>query len=101
MKSTKQSANETSFFNETIRASVNDLRKILGEPDMETNDGSDKVNFEWIMENEDGDVFTVYDWKEYRRISEDEIIEWHIGGHNENVTSVAVNEIAEGLNELV
>lgn len=100
MKKTKKSTDGTSFFNETFCASVKDLRKILGEPNMEQNDGSDKVNFEWEMENENGDVFTVYDWKEYRRISENENIEWHIGGDNENVTSVAINEIAGELNDL-
>jgi hypothetical protein len=100
MKPTKKSVNGTSFHNDTVRASVEDLRKILGEPTCEQNDGEDKVNFEWEMQTEDEDVFTVYDWKEYRSLSEDEIIEWHIGGHNGRVTSIAVNEIAYALNQL-
>jgi len=79
MKKTTKSTNGTSFHGETISASVNDLIRILGEPTNEQNDGSDKVNFEWEMELDNGEVFTVYDWKEYRRISKTEIIEWHIG----------------------
>jgi hypothetical protein len=66
---------------------------VLGEPECAINDGEDKVNFEWEMETDDGDVFTVYDWKEYRSLNENEMIEWHIGGHNKNVTELAKEEI--------
>lgn len=72
----------TSFHGQVIEATVQELRDILGEPSAEQNDGSDKVNFEWCMINSEGNVFTVYDWKEYRTISEDEVIEWHIGAHD-------------------
>lgn len=71
-----------SFHGQVIEATVQELRDILGEPDNEQNDGSDKVNFDWSGLTEDGEVFTVYDWKEYRRLPEHEVIEWHIGGHN-------------------
>ena len=100
MKRTTKTANGTSFYNDTFNASVADLRKICGIPVMECNDGSDKVNFEWEMETEDGDVFTIYDWKEYRTLSETESIEWHIGGDNGSVTDIAVNEIADALNNI-
>lgn len=93
MKQTDKSANGTSFHSHTFSATVRDLRKALGEPYCEQNDGEDKVNFEWIMETEAGDVFTVYSWKEYRKIAEDEDIEWHIGGHSEEVTKAALEEI--------
>lgn len=100
MKQTNKSANGTSFHNDTFYASVADLRKILGEPKSEQNDGKDKVNFDWTMETEDGTVFTVYDWKEYRKLKEDEEIEWHVGGHSGEDTRKALNEIAEALNSL-
>jgi hypothetical protein len=100
MKKTSKSPNVTSFYNDVFNASVSDLRKILGIPFSETNDGQDKVNFEWVMENEKGEVFTVYDWKEYRVLNEDELIVWHIGGHSSLSTGLAVNEIARALNEL-
>lgn len=97
MKATKRSANGTSFFNETIRMSVNDARKILGEPKYENNTGEDKVNFTWVMETYSGDVFTVYDYKEYRVLDENEMIEWHIGGDDELITEEALNEMASAL----
>lgn len=100
MKYTKKSPMGTSFHGTVFNASVADLRKILGDPDMEQNDGRDKVNFEWTMETDNGNVFTVYDWKEYRPIEEDEIIEWHVGGVSRFVTQEALKEIAGALNNL-
>ena len=100
MKKTTKSPSGTSFHGDVFNASVSDLRKILGFPVLETNDGRDKVNFEWVMETEECEVFTVYDWKEGRVLDEDELIEWHIGGHSSFATDLAVNEIAGALNEL-
>jgi len=100
MKQTNKSADGTSFHNTTFTASVADLRQILGEPHCEQNDGRDKVNFDWTMETEDGTVFTVYDWKEYRPLKEGELIEWHVGGKSGLDTEKALNEIADALNNL-
>jgi hypothetical protein len=100
MKQTNKSANGTSFHDTTFIATVADLRKILGEPQCEQNDGQDKCNFDWTMETEDGTVFTVYDWKEYRRLEEDEDIEWHVGGRSGADTEKALNEIDEALDNL-
>ncbi len=83
----------TSFHGTVIRTSVATLRRILGDPQSEENDGSDKVNFDWTCETNTGDVFTIYDWKEYRKISEDEIIEFHIGAKDDYTCSVAVTEL--------
>jgi hypothetical protein len=100
MKTTKKSMNGTSFHNTVITATVEQLRQILGEPVCEQNDGEDKVNFEWEMETKSGAPFTVYDWKEYRQIDEDEEIEWHIGGHSFIDTEEAAEEIMNKLNKL-
>lgn len=100
MKPTKKSVSGTSFHNTVVIAKVEQLRQILGEPVCEQNDGEDKVNFEWEMETESGKVFTVYDWKEHRRIEEDEEIEWHIGGHRFIDTEEAAEEIINALNQL-
>jgi hypothetical protein len=97
MKKTLQSVNGTSFHDTTIKFSVSTLTKILGEPRYSGNDGNDKTNFEWQMETDNGDVFTVYDWKEYRPLNESEIIEWHIGGMNKNITETAVREIMDAM----
>ena len=100
MKRTTKSAAGTSFHGDVFNATVSDLRKILGIPKFEDNDGEDKTNFDWTMETENGEIFTVYDWKYYRPLEENELIEWHIGGRSGIVTSTALNEIAGALNEL-
>jgi hypothetical protein len=97
MKQTDKSANGTSFHDTTFIATVDDLRNVLGQPKFESNDGQDKCNFDWIMETEDGTVFTVYDWTEYRQLAEDEVIEWHIGGRSGADTEKALLEIREAL----
>jgi len=100
MKSTIKSANGTSFHDTTFRASVAAVRQILGQPQCEQNDGRDKVNFDWTMETDDGTIFTVYDWKEYRALQEGEIVEWHVGGKSRTDTEKALTEIIEALNLL-
>jgi len=97
MKTTTKEVDGTSFHDTVITCSVDTLRKVLGEPAVESNDGEDKVNFEWFMETESGDVFTVYDWKEYRSLNEDEPIEWHIGGFTQVVTEQAKHEIRDAI----
>jgi hypothetical protein len=97
MKKTSQSADWISFHNTTIKCSVSTLTKVLGEPDYSGNDGEDKVNFEWNMETDNGDVFTVYDWKEYRSLNENEMIEWHIGGTDRTITEQAAREIRNAI----
>ena len=47
------------------------------------------------MELEDGTVFSVYDWKEYRSISLDEVIDWHIGGKNGDNTVKALEQLSK------
>ena len=96
-KKTYRSTNNTSFFGTTFHASVRQLTKSFGDPTMDSNWGEDKVNFEWEMETEDGDVFTIYDWKEGRPLGKDEMIQWHIGGFSESITNQAKREI---LNQL-
>ena len=93
-KKSNKSSYETSFFNDVIKASVADFIEMFGEPDDNNNTGEDKVNYEWTCETSDGHVFTIYDWKEYRPISQSEIIGWHIGGESSKVTRKALNEIA-------
>jgi hypothetical protein len=70
---------------------------MLGAPQYSDNTGEDKVNFDWTCETRTGEVFTVYDWKEYRPISRTELIEWHIGGHNRSVTERALIELTSQL----
>ena len=97
MRKTTKSISGTSFHDTIISTTVHTLRELLGEPICEDNTGEDKVNFEWQMETDNGDIFTVYDWKEYTVLDEHEIIEFHIGGMNKAITEQAKNEIYEAL----
>ena len=97
MKATNKSATGTSFYNSTLKCSIDTLFKVLGEPIDDSNTGEDKTNFEWIMETSRGDVFTVYDWKEYRSLNYSDVIEWHIGGMSKQITDLAKQEIRESI----
>jgi hypothetical protein len=65
----------------------------LGGPQHLQNDGSDKTNVDYECETENGDVFSIYDWKEYRSIGMNETIEFHIGGMGRSVTEQAKEEL--------
>ena len=86
----------TSFHDTTITATVQELIAAFGKPTHEDNTGDDKVNYEWCLQH-NGEPFTIYDWKEYRRIHPAEPIEWHIGGRNGQVTAAAADAIMEVL----
>jgi hypothetical protein len=101
IKLTHQSDNGTSFHDSTIRCSVADLIRAIGEPQESRNDGSDKVNFCWTCETSKGDIFTIYDWKYYRSLREDEMVEWHIGGYSKRETEAARSELQIHLSSLV
>jgi hypothetical protein len=96
IKKTNKSLDGTSFHGATFSATLADLQVILGAPDC-TGDTNDKVQNEWELELEDGTVFSVYDWKEYRRYTDKETIEWHIGGMNQKDTFVAQDALVEAL----
>jgi hypothetical protein len=100
MKHTEKSASGTSFFGDVFKAKPSDLRTILGQPKFEHNDGQDKTNLDWTMETESGEIFTVYDYKYYRPLDEDEMVQWHIGGNWGGVTEVALEEISNALSNL-
>ena len=101
MKKTNQSTNGTSFQDVTFKASVQNLINVLGEPTIQDNTGEDKTNFEWDMETDNGDVFSIYDWKEYRKLDLNEQIEWHIGSHSRNIAGDAQYEVLRELGNYV
>ena len=100
-KETNQSTNGTSFQDVTFKASVQQLTNAFGEPDYSSNTGEDKVNFEWVLETDEGNVFAIYDWKEYRKIDLDEQIEWHIGSHSRGISGDAKYEVMRELGNYV
>jgi len=87
----------TSFHDTVIKTTISKLIEVCGEPSMEQNDGRDKVNIEWEMETEDGDMFIIYDWKEDRKIGDNEQITFHIGGVGKQVTEQALVELKREL----
>ena len=106
--------NGTSFFNNTINASVNELISILGIEPFKCFD--DKTKFEWRLEYHGETLnkkfpFTIYDYKEdWDRYSNNSHgvndylyttkIDWHIGGKSGNDTILAKDWLKNELNKL-
>ena len=101
MKRSDKDISGTSFHNHTFRASKIQLIEAIGEPDWVDGNINDKVQNDWCCETDNGDVFSIYDWKEYRAYGDDEIIEWHIGGRSGEITEQAQREIEILLNQHV
>ena len=93
IKKTEQSANGTSFHSITIKTTLGRLRAAFGDPQGDYNDGSDKSNIDYVLETSNGDVFTVYDWKKYRPIGEDEVLDFHIGAYTNHIAFQAKQEM--------
>ena len=90
---TKQTATGTSFHGITIKTTLGRLRAAFGDPQFENNDGEDKTNIDYVLETSNGDVFTVYDWKHYRPIGEDEVVDFHIGAYTIHIAFEAKQEM--------
>jgi len=97
-KHTEKSGSGTSFHSVVFSATPQQLVDLF-IPSNEQNDGGDKTNFDFTLETENGDVFTIYDWKEYRPLEMNEIIEWHIGGRNQETCLQGKAEVLELLNK--
>jgi hypothetical protein len=64
------------------------------------NDGEDKSNFDFEFETPDGLHFTVYDWKEYKKLDFDKIYKFHIGTENLLDSLDAKEVLVDELNNL-
>jgi len=64
------------------------------------NTGEDKSNFDFEFLNKDGNLFTVYDWKEYRKLSLNERVDFHIGAATSKVARESYYELVDELNSL-
>jgi hypothetical protein len=93
MKPTKDNAIGTSFYGDYIHSTLKELREVMGEENKDYQSGDGKVQYQWILEMENDDIITIYDYKEYRSIDENEIISWHIGSHNKQSSMNARYEI--------
>jgi hypothetical protein len=99
MKLTNKTTNGISFHGSTVKTTPRNLIEKVGKPQYDGNDGQDKVNFVWDCENSLGNIFTIYDWKEYRVLNLDESIEFHIGGHSKKDTELVKQELEKILND--
>ena len=97
-KHTNQSSSGTSFYGIVFSATPQQLVDLFPDSFHSQNDGEDKTNFDFTLETQSGNVFTIYDWKEYRPLEMNEIIQWHIGGFNEQNCNQAKAEVLELLN---
>ena len=101
----------TSFHGQTILASVNQIKAVCGEPSFCNPSAGvapehEKVTVEWDMLTQEVSdhypgrpamIFTIYDWKEYREFSDDEVIEFHIGAKCEWSGGMAQDELEHRL----
>jgi hypothetical protein len=87
---TQVSTGGTSYVGE-IKADYKDLKRIFGRPLGESGDG--KTDAEWEIAFEDGEVATIYNWKDGKNyngasgIAKTKITNWHVGGHSKGVVS--------------
>lgn len=95
MKLSSKDPTGTSFWGSTVLASYNQLCDAIGGKPQ--GGGCGKSLYDWTCENDLGEVFTVYDWKEYRNFGKDEQVYFHIGGHNKEATELAKKEIENRL----
>ena len=88
----------TSWHGSTVYSTIEELRVIFGSPDY-VGGIDDKVQFEWLLDLEVSNSLgtsariTIYDWKEFRKFDEDEVIQFHIGGFSNRITKLAKKEI--------
>ena len=88
-KKTNKGVGGTSFHGTTVKTTARNLISIFGD----STGSCSKTAYNWDCETSDGKVFTVYDWKEIKKIELDDIIEYHIGGFNKQDTEKAKKEI--------
>ena len=93
IQKTNKSASGTSYHGIDIQTTLRRLIDTFGEPQSICNDGSDKTNIDYVLENSDGMVFTIYDWKMYRPIGMDEVLYFHIGAYDAGDAFKAKNEM--------
>lgn len=89
----------SSFHGDTITttpAKLIALAKKLGASYYDGNDGEDKTNFDFSFQTDSGTYFTVYDWKEYRKLNVNNPVEFHVGHAGGNRVEI-MNELRGAL----
>lgn len=92
IKHTTKSEGLITFHGSTIKAKPRKLKELF--PYSWKKGGDDgKTNFNFTLEDGEGNVFAIYDWKYYRKIGEDEEIIWNIGARNKIISDAAASEL--------
>lgn len=86
---------DTSWHGYVVLSSINKLTELFGEPYNE-GDETDKVQYEWNLEY-DNIPFTIYDWKEYRKINPYEIIDFHLGTKTQEDSDIVHKAITKAI----
>lgn len=79
--------NGTSYFGNSIYTSIQALRNKFGKESYNTNTGMDSTNIDWhcllTITDKISFPFTIYDWKEYRVLNdEEETVKFNIGARS-------------------
>ena len=94
---------ESSYHDVNINVTPKQLIDLCTKYDIKfhmCNDGEDKVNFDFEFGTEDGLRFFVYDWKEYRSLSLNETVSFHIGAKDRSTSNKAYDILQEELSLL-
>jgi hypothetical protein len=92
----------TCFHSVAIHTTPNKLIELCEKYNIkheEHNDGEDKTNFDFEFQTPEGLYFTVYDWKEYKKLKKDREYEFHIGAKDKldswDAYDVLISELME------
>jgi hypothetical protein len=88
----------SSFHGDRITTTVEELKSVCYTY-LDSNDGEDKTNFDFKFKLPNGKEFWVYDWKEYRVISPNEYIDFHIGADTPEESAAAHELVIKLLNK--
>lgn len=93
-KLTNKTTNGTSYFGINVNTTMRKLIEVLGKANGES---CAKVDYCWDCELSTGEVFTIYDWKSFRKIRMDDVVDFHVGGFNKEDTIKAQRIILKEL----
>ena len=78
----------TSFHGVTIQSTAKKVEAVMGD----SNGSTYKTNFNWAGMTNDGQIFTVYDWK-MGKVSKNETVVFNIGGFSKESEEKAKEEL--------
>lgn len=99
---TNPNASGTSLSN-YIDASYAELVELFGSPSYDETSSDDKVDVEWVLANEEGQVVTIYNWKDYdggTRARTASSYRWHIGSRG-GIESLELIEYINSQREVI